>query len=53
MGSPAKVKRNLTVEELNSVTDNADIYVAFKKKNEEELWDTPIQELVADVKKSR
>ncbi len=53
MGSPAKVKRELTPEELESVSYNADLYLAIAKKHREELWDTPIDDLVEEIKKDR
>jgi carbonic anhydrase/acetyltransferase-like protein (isoleucine patch superfamily) len=49
VGSPAKVRREMSEEDLKAVTENADIYLAFMKKNSEELWDTPIEELLAEV----
>lgn len=51
VGSPAKVKRELTPEELEVVTGNADIYLAFKKKNSEGLWDTPVLDILEELKK--
>lgn len=53
VGSPAKVKREMSPEDLEVVTGNADIYLAFMKKNREELWDTPIIELLEEVKNNK
>lgn len=53
IGSPAKVKREITAEELAVVTDNADIYLAFMKKNKEGLWDVPIVDLLEEVQKNK
>ena len=53
VGSPAKVKREMSSEDLEVVTGNADIYLAFMKKNREELWDTPITELLEEVKNNK
>ncbi len=53
MGSPAKVKRQLTDEEVQAmIIDNVDIYQAFRKMNEEELWDADIMELLKEFKGS-
>ncbi len=53
MGSPAKVKRQLTDEEVQAmILDNVDIYQAFRKMNEEELWDADILELLKEFKGS-
>lgn len=51
VGSPAKVRREITEEELGVVTGNAEIYLAFMKKNRDELWDTPINDVLDEVRK--
>lgn len=51
VGSPAKVRREITEEELGVVTGNAEIYLAFMKKNRDELWDTPINDVLEEVRK--
>ena len=43
----------MSPEDLEVVTGNADIYLAFMKKNREELWDTPITELLEEVKNNK
>ena len=43
----------MTPEDLEVVTGNADIYLAFMKKNREELWDIPITELLDEVKNNK
>ena len=53
MGSPAKVKRELTPEEVESVSYNADLYLAIAKKHSEELWDTPVDDLIEEIRKNR
>lgn len=53
VGSPGKVKREISEAELGVILDNADIYLAFMKKNREELWDVPITELLAEVQNSK
>ncbi|MGN1349562.1 MAG: gamma carbonic anhydrase family protein [Anaerovoracaceae bacterium] len=53
IGSPAKVKREISEAELQVVLDNADIYLAFMKKNREELWDVPVLDILEEVKKNK
>ena len=53
MGSPAKVKRELTPEELESISFNADLYLAVAIKHREELWDTPMDDIIAEVRNGR
>ncbi len=50
MGSPAKVARELTLEELESVSFNADLYLALSKKNREGLWDTDVDSLIEEIR---
>ncbi len=50
VGVPARVSRKITPEELDMVKENAEIYLAFKKKNEEGLWDIPVQDVLAQIK---
>lgn len=50
-GSPAKVKRQLTEEEVQAmVLDNADFYRAFKKMNEEQRFDENILDILKEFK---
>ncbi|MCI8284265.1 MAG: gamma carbonic anhydrase family protein [Firmicutes bacterium] len=51
VGSPAKVRREITPEELEVVTGNAEIYLAFLQKNRDGLWDMPINDVLAQIKK--
>ena len=53
MGSPAVVKRELTPKELESVSFNADLYLATAIKHREGLWDTPMDDIIAEVQKGR
>ena len=53
MGSPAVAKRELKPEELESVSFNADLYLATAKKHREGLWDTPIDDLIAEIQNAR
>ena len=53
MGSPAKVKRELTPEELESISFNADLYLATAKKHREELWDTPVDDIIEEIRKNK
>lgn len=53
MGSPAVAKRELKPEELESVSFNADLYLATAKKHREGLWDTPMDDLIAEIQKAR
>lgn len=53
MGSPASVKRELTPAELESVSFNADLYIATAIKHRDERWETPTEDIIEEVKKSR
>jgi len=53
IGSPAKVKREITPAELDVITGNAEIYLAFKKKNQEGLWDMHINDVLEEVRKGK
>lgn len=53
LGSPGKVVRELRPEEIQANKDNSDFYLAFTRKNKEELWDTHILDVLAEVKKER
>lgn len=48
VGSPGKVRREVTEEDLVAIDKNTKIYKAFKKKNEEGLWDTHILDLIEE-----
>ncbi|MDD7408976.1 MAG: gamma carbonic anhydrase family protein [Anaerovoracaceae bacterium] len=52
-GSPAKVKRQLTPEEVKlMILDNADFYRAFSKMNEEQRFDENILDILEEFKGS-
>lgn len=45
MGSPGKVKRELTPEEIEGNLANAAVYIAMAKKNREGIWDRSPEDL--------
>ena len=53
MGSPAVAKRELKPEELESVSFNADLYLAIGKKHREDLWDISTDDIIAEMKKEK
>lgn len=53
MGSPAVAKRELKPEEMESVSFNADLYLAIGKKHREDLWDISTDDIIAEMKKEK
>ena len=52
MGSPAVVKRE-HAERTGVCFFNADLYLATAIKHREGLWDTPMDDIIAEVQKGR